>query len=86
MIARFAQPVPRRNDTMTNDDTLIYKVVVNDEEQYSIWFVDRDPPPGWKEVGKQGPKDECLAFIEEIWTDMRPLSLRKRMNELGVMS
>jgi MbtH protein len=71
---------------MTNDDTLIYKVVVNDEEQYSIWFVDRDPPPGWKEVGKQGPKDECLAFIEEIWTDMRPLSLRKRMNELGVMS
>ena len=71
---------------MTNDDTLIYKVVVNDEEQYSIWFVDRDAPPGWKEVGKQGPKDECLAFIEEIWTDMRPLSLRKRMNELGVMS
>jgi MbtH protein len=86
MIARCAQPDPRRNDMMTNDDTLIYKVVVNDEEQYSIWFVDRDPPPGWKEVGKQGPKDECLAFIEEIWTDMRPLSLRKRMNELGVMS
>jgi MbtH protein len=86
MIAGCAQPDPRRNDTMTNDDTLIYKVVVNDEEQYSIWFVDRDPPPGWKEVGKQGPKDECLAFIEEIWTDMRPLSLRKRMNELGVMS
>jgi MbtH protein len=86
MIARCAQPDPMRNDTMPNDDTLIYKVVVNDEEQYSIWFVDRDPPPGWKEVGKQGPKDECLAFIEEIWTDMRPLSLRKRMNELGVMS
>ena len=71
---------------MTNDDNLIYKVVVNDEEQYSIWFVDRDPPLGWKEVGKQGPKEECLAFIEEIWTDMRPLSLRKRMNELGVKS
>ena len=71
---------------MTNDDTLIYKVVVNDEEQYSIWFVDRDPPLGWREVGSEGSKQECLAFIEEIWTDMRPLSLRKRMNELGVMS
>jgi MbtH protein len=84
MIARCARPDPRRDDTMNNDDLLIYKVVVNDEEQYSIWFVDREPPPGWTEVGKQGPKEECLAFIEEIWTDMRPLSLRKRMNELGV--
>jgi MbtH protein len=68
---------------MTNDDILNYKVVVNDEEQYSIWFVDRDPPVGWKEVGKEGPKEKCLAYIEEVWTDMRPLSLRKRMDETG---
>ena len=69
--------------TMTADDNRIYQVVMNDEEQYSIWFVDREPPPGWREVGKEGPKEECLAYIEEVWTDMRPKSLRKRMNESG---
>ena len=68
---------------MTTDEMKLYKVVVNDEEQYSIWFADRQPPPGWKEVGKEGPKDECLAYIEQVWTDMRPLSLRKRMEETG---
>jgi len=56
-----------------------YVVVINDEEQYSLWLVDRALPPGWQGVGKQGPKAECLSHIEEIWTDMRPLSLRKRM-------
>ena len=66
---------------MTNDDSTIYKVVVNDEEQYSIWFADRETPPGWRDVGKQGPKEECLAYIEEVWTDMRPLSLRKAMGD-----
>jgi len=71
---------------MTNDDIKNCKVVVNDEEQYSIWFVDRDPPPGWREVGKEGPKEECLAYIEEVWTDMRPKSLRQRMDEPGLMS
>lgn len=65
------------------DDKAIYKVVVNHEEQYSIWLVDRDNPLGWSEVGKSGPKDECLAYIKEVWTDMRPLSLRKRMEELA---
>jgi MbtH protein len=64
---------------MSEDDQLVYKVVVNDEEQYSIWFADRDLPPGWKESGKEGPKAECLAYIEAVWTDMRPLSLRKAM-------
>ena len=64
---------------MTNDDLTPYKVVVNDEQQYSIWFGDREPPAGWRGVGKQGPKEECLAYIEEVWTDMRPLSLRKAM-------
>ena len=64
---------------MTNEDAFIYKVVVNDEEQYSIWFADREVPPGWRESGKEGLKEECLAYIEEVWTDMRPLSLRKAM-------
>jgi len=62
-------------------DTTVYKVVVNHEEQYSIWPVDRENPPGWNDVGKSGPKDECLAYIKEVWTDMRPLSLRKQMEE-----
>ena len=63
------------------EDNRIYKVVVNHEEQYSIWFADREPPLGWKEVGVTGPKAVCLAHIKEVWTDMRPLSLRKKMEE-----
>ena len=63
------------------EDTTIYKVVLNHEEQYSIWFADRDLPAGWREAGKQGPTAECLAYIDEVWTDMRPLSLRKQMDE-----
>ncbi len=65
------------------DDTRTYLVVVNAEEQYSIWPMDKAIPPGWSAVGKQGPKSECLHYIEEVWTDMRPLSLRRRM-EAGV--
>lgn len=61
------------------EDVTIYKVVVNDEEQYSIWPADQENALGWRDVGKQGPKADCLAFIEEVWTDMRPLSLRKQM-------
>ncbi|HXJ43318.1 MAG TPA: MbtH family NRPS accessory protein [Bryobacteraceae bacterium] len=61
------------------DDDRVYKVVVNHEEQYSIWFADREPPPGWREVGSRGSKRECLAYIDRVWTDMRPLSLRKHM-------
>ena len=68
---------------MLDDDKAICKVVVNDEEQYSIWFVDRAVPAGWREAGKEGTKEECLAYIEKVWTDMRPLSLRKRMDERG---
>lgn len=61
----------------TNDiDLTLYKVVCNHEEQYSIWPVERDNPPGWREVGKIGTKNDCLAHIKELWTDMRPLSLR----------
>jgi MbtH protein len=59
----------------------IYKVVVNHEEQYSIWPGDRENPLGWKDAGKSGLKSECLAYIKEVWTDMRPLSLRKKMAE-----
>ena len=62
------------------EDTTIYTVVVNHEEQYSIWPVYRDLPPGWKAAGKSGLKSECLAYIKEVWTDMRPLSLRKQMD------
>ena len=63
------------------DDTATYKVVVNHEEQYSLWPVDRENPPGWQNAGKSGLKAECLAYIEEVWTDMRPLSLRRQMEE-----
>jgi uncharacterized protein YbdZ (MbtH family) len=63
------------------EDTATYKVVMNHEEQYSIWPVDRENPLGWHDAGKSGPKAECLAYIQEVWTDMRPLSLRKQMEE-----
>lgn len=59
-----------------DDDKRIYKVVVNHEEQYSIWPVDRANPLGWRDGGKAGSKAECLAFVKEVWVDMRPLSLR----------
>ncbi|MEM1395095.1 MAG: MbtH family protein [Cyanobacteria bacterium P01_H01_bin.150] len=63
------------------EDTAIYKVVVNHEEQYSIWPSERDNPIGWKNAGKSGLKQECLDYIKEVWTDMRPLSLRKKMEQ-----
>lgn len=69
---------------MTTDETTdntVYMVVVNHEEQYSIWPADRELPLGWRDAGKQGNKQECLDHIETVWTDMRPLSLRKRMEE-----
>ena len=65
------------------EDTTIYEVVVNHEEQYSIWPADRELPLGWNKAGKSGPKAECLAYIEEVWVDMRPLSLRKAMEGQG---
>jgi MbtH protein len=67
---------------MEEEDQIIYIVVVNHEEQYSIWPADRELPLGWNNAGKQGTKSECLAYIEEVWTDMRPLSLRKKMEEM----
>ena len=58
------------------EDSVIYNVVVNHEEQYSIWPSFRDLPTGWKNAGKTGRKADCLKYIDEVWTDMRPLSLR----------
>jgi len=57
-----------------------YKVVFNHEEQYSLWPVDRRNALGWMDAGKQGLKEECLDYIRAVWTDMRPLSLRKAMD------
>jgi MbtH protein len=67
--------------TEDNVDNTVYMVVVNHEEQYSIWPAGRELPLGWRDGGKQGTKQECLEHIENVWTDMRPLSLRKRMEE-----
>ena len=67
---------------MNNEDTenTKYKVVVNDEGQYSIWAGDRPNPDGWRDAPRSGSKSECLAYIKEVWTDMRPLSLRNKMD------
>lgn len=67
--------------TSEEDDETIYSVVVNHEEQYSIWPAARKVPNGWEVVGKSGSKTECLSYIKEVWTDMRPLSLRKIMDQ-----
>ncbi|MBM3807736.1 MAG: MbtH family NRPS accessory protein [Acidimicrobiia bacterium] len=63
------------------EDTTVYRVVINHEEQYSIWPEWKEIPAGWRAVGPTGKKDECLAYVKEVWTDMRPLSLRKWMDE-----
>jgi MbtH protein len=68
------------NGDDTEDET-IYKVVVNHEEQYSIWPADRENPLGWRNAGESGSKAECLTYIKAVWTDMRPLSLRKKMEK-----
>lgn len=65
------------------DDATAYSVVVNHEEQYSIWPEGRETPPGWNTVGASGTKEECLSYIEQNWTDMRPLSLRRQMESAG---
>ena len=70
--------------TREEEDTTIFRVVINHEEQYSIWPAEREDAPGWKDVGKSGTKAECLAYIKEVWTDMRPLSVRKRMENADV--
>lgn len=61
-----------------DDDKLVYDVVINEEEQYSLWRADAEPPNGWRRLGTHGSKEACLAFIKKAWSDMRPLSLRKQ--------
>ncbi len=68
------------------EDNTIYKVVLNHEEQYSIWPAHRDNALGWRDAGKSGPKADCLDYIKEVWTDMRPLSLRRKMEAAGLHS
>lgn len=63
------------------EDRTRYRVVVNHEEQYSIWPADRDAPAGWRDEGTSGSRAECLRRIEDVWTDIRPLSLRVRVQE-----
>ncbi len=63
------------------EDNRLYLVVMNHEEQYSIWLESREIPAGWKAAGKSGSKQECLEYIESVWTDMRPLSLRQAMEK-----
>jgi MbtH protein len=66
-----------------DEDNRTYSVVVNEEEQYSIWLAGRSLPAGWNEVGRTGSKSECLDYIGEVWTDMRPKSLRQAMEARG---
>ncbi len=58
----------------------LYKVLINHQEQYSLWPDYKAVPGGWREAGKQGNKADCLAYVEQVWTDMRPLSLRQKMD------
>ena len=68
-------------DTQDVEDPRVYMAVMNDEEQYSIWPANRELPLGWYAAGKSGTRSECLEYIEKVWTDMRPLSLRRYMAE-----
>jgi MbtH protein len=70
-------------NTDETEDMTIYEVVVNHEEQYSIWPAGRDVPLGWSTVGVKGQKPVCLEWVEKNWTDMRPKSLREKMAEQG---
>jgi MbtH protein len=64
------------------NEQVLFEVVVNDEDQYSIWWDGRELPAGWRAEGTRGSREECLAHIDEVWTDMRPLSLRRRMESV----
>ena len=74
-MSQYESQVPDKHQEM-------YLVLVNHEEQYSLWPSYKPIPLGWEAVGKEKTKEECIAYIEEVWTDMRPLSLRKQMAEL----
>jgi MbtH protein len=61
-----------------DDDCLTYQVLVNHEEQYSLWLASKAIPPGWRQVGPIATKQDCIDYVERVWTDMRPLSVRKQ--------
>jgi MbtH protein len=61
------------------EESSVYKVLVNEEGQYSLWPSTKADPAGWSEAGKVGTKEECMSFVDEVWTDMRPVSLRRQM-------
>lgn len=61
-------------------DNRTYIVLINAEEQYSLWPKEKKIPPGWNFVGKEGSKSDCVSYVDSVWTDMRPLSLRKKMD------
>jgi MbtH protein len=63
------------------EDDRRYLVVINDEEQYSIWFADRELPAGWRTEGTEGTRTECLEHIGQVWTDMRPRSVREYIHD-----
>ena len=63
------------------EDDREYRVVVNEEEQYSLWLAALEIPKGWRGIGKIGKKAGCLTYVGQVWTDMRPLSLRKYMEQ-----
>ncbi len=80
-IKKLGQAKTQQKTTMNKDgfeNTTIYKVVVNHEQQYSIWPAERENALGWSDAGRSGSKEECLVYIKEVWTDMKPLSLRKK--------
>lgn len=62
---------------MTDADCQRHLTVVNDEDQYSVWPEDQPVPAGWRETGFRGTRDECLDHIAEVWTDLRPRSVRQ---------
>jgi len=62
------------------DDRQMFKVLLNGEEQYALWPADREAPAGWRDAGRSGTKAECLAYVDEVWTDLRPKSLRDTMD------
>lgn len=66
------------------NDGVLYRVVMNEEEQYSIWPASKQMPLGWSEAGPQADKQQCLDYIKRVWTDMRPLSLRKQMEKSDI--
>ena len=66
-----------------DEDNALYQVVVNHEEQYSIWPAGRAVPAGWSPIHQPGKKSDCLAYITGVWVDMRPLSLRRKTEKTG---